>query len=77
MKIALEFNNKEIRKDIITELEERGFNISENTFGTIWVYRIDNIDFEDNIISLNQKSSIKYCSIKIDDLRYFEIKEDK
>lgn len=77
MEIALEFINKEIKENIKAELVERGFKMEENTFGTIWVYGLDNVVFENGIIDICRAKSIKYYNIKLEDLKYVEIREDK
>ena len=76
MKIALDLK-EECRKEIADELFKRNFEISSSSFKTIWVYGLSHIDYSGKTIELNQKGSMKFYSIYLEDIEYFEIHNDK
>ena len=76
MKIALDFINNDVKKEIMAALETRNFDISEGSFGTVWVYGLAHVDYSKNLIELCQKGSLKFYDILLEDLDYFEVWED-
>ena len=73
MRIALDLKEN-CQTDIFKELEERGFDVTNNSsFGTIWVYGLSHIDYSKGSIELNQAGSMKFYTVYLEDLEYFEI----
>lgn len=76
MKIAIDF--KYHKEDYIKELEQKGFKIDTNSFGTTWVYNINVISYldltdRDGFKIKLENNSLKDIEIYLEDINYFEI----
>ena len=77
MKISLDFKDNETKEYVKAELIKRNFEISEGSFGTVWVYGLSHVDFARKFIELCQSGSLKFYDVLLEDLDYFEVLEEK
>lgn len=76
MKIALDFASNDAKQEIMAELEKRNFDISEGSFGTVWVYDLAHVDYTRKAIELCQ-GNLNFYDILLEDLDYFEVWEGR
>ena len=77
LKIALDFVDNKTKEDVKTNLIKRNFEVSEGSFGTLWVYDLEHVDYSKNNIELVQKYGMKFVVVLLEDLDYFEVWEEK
>lgn len=85
--MAIEFREDKLPKNLkdmyINELKKRDFKLDINSFGTLWVYDIKVINYMDLTdtdgfkITLENANNLLNYSIYLEDIKYFEIHNDK
>ena len=75
MKLAIEIK-KEMKEKIELDLRKRGFEISYNSMGTMWVYDINFMAYcNDNSIEIENKE-LKTYRITLKDIDYMEVQKE-
>ena len=74
-KVAIDFKNN--KESYIENLKNRGFEISENSFGSIWIYNIRVVYSREKKLVIEAKSyekkTMSSYEIALEDMTYFEI----
>jgi hypothetical protein len=82
-KIDKEYNGVNVKDYYTRELKKRGFNLSYSSMGTLWVYDINVIRYNDLTdsdgfkITLENSKDFNDYSIYLEDLEYFEIHKEQ
>lgn len=72
IRIALDLK-EDVTEYIKRGLSKKGFKISINDAGTLWVYDIGHIDYSGETIRICHNKSFEFYDIYLDDIYYFEI----
>lgn len=74
MKLYVECKNKEIKEEMINQLQKRGFGVSLNSCGTMVINNIDYILYHLKSIKL-ENSGLHDYELNLDNIDYIEVQK--